>query len=66
MHRLHESALRHQLFRFLSGHDNDLEIRVRVWNNPYDSNGNGYGGGNNDVATAKKIADACRIWCDLA
>lgn len=35
-------------------------IRVRVWNNPYDSNGNGYGGGNNDVATAKKIADACR------
>ena len=35
-------------------------IRVRVWNDPYDSNGNGYGGGNNDVATAKKIADACR------
>lgn len=24
-------------------------IRVRVWNNPYDANGNGYGGGNNDV-----------------
>lgn len=35
-------------------------IRVRVWNDPYDSNGNGYGGGNNDVATAKEIADACR------
>lgn len=35
-------------------------IRVRVWNDPYDSNGNGYGGGNNDVATARKIADACR------
>lgn len=35
-------------------------IRVRVWNNPYDSNGNGYGGGNNDVAKAKKFADACR------
>lgn len=34
-------------------------IRVRVWNNPYDSNGKGYGGGNNDVAKAKKIADAC-------
>lgn len=34
-------------------------IRVRVWNNPYDSNGNGYGGGNNDVAKAKQIADAC-------
>ncbi len=35
-------------------------IRVRVWNNPYDSNGNGYGGGNNDVAKAKEFADACR------
>ncbi len=34
-------------------------IRVRIWNNPYDSNGNGYGGGNNDVAKAKQIADAC-------
>lgn len=34
-------------------------IRVRVWNNPYDANGHGYGGGNNDVAKAKKIADAC-------
>ncbi len=27
-------------------------VRLRVWNNPYDSEGNGYGGGNNDVATA--------------
>lgn len=27
-------------------------IRLRVWNDPYDKNGNGYGGGNNDVATA--------------
>ncbi len=27
-------------------------IRIRVWNDPYDENGNGYGGGNNDVATA--------------
>ena len=26
--------------------------RLRVWNDPYDENGNGYGGGNNDVATA--------------
>ena len=26
-------------------------IRLRVWNDPYDENGNGYGG-NNDVATA--------------
>lgn len=30
-------------------------IRVRVWNDPYDENGNGYGGGNNDTATAAVI-----------
>ena len=30
-------------------------IRLRVWNDPYDENGNGYGGGNNDVATAIEI-----------
>ncbi|MBT2724139.1 glycosyl hydrolase 53 family protein [Bacillus sp. ISL-46] len=30
-------------------------IRVRVWNNPYDSNGNGYGGGDNDLAKAIEI-----------
>ncbi|NTV78184.1 MAG: cellulase family glycosylhydrolase, partial [Clostridiales bacterium] len=27
-------------------------VRIRVWNNPYTSAGNGYGGGNNDVAKA--------------
>lgn len=27
-------------------------IRLRVWNDPFDENGNGYGGGNNDVPTA--------------
>ena len=27
-------------------------IRVRVWNDPFDSNGNGYGGGNCDIETA--------------
>lgn len=27
-------------------------IRLRVWNDPYDENGNGYGGGNNDVVAA--------------
>lgn len=30
-------------------------IRVRLWNDPYDENGNGYGGGNNDTATAAEI-----------
>lgn len=35
-------------------------IRVRVWNDPYDATGNGYGGGNNDVAKAAEIAKGCR------
>lgn len=30
-------------------------IRIRIWNDPYDENGNGYGGGNNDTATAIAI-----------
>lgn len=30
-------------------------IRLRVWNDPYDENGHGYGGGNNDVATAIEL-----------
>lgn len=30
-------------------------VRIRVWNAPYDANGNGYGGGNNDLATAVRI-----------
>ena len=30
-------------------------IRVRVWNDPFDANGNGYGGGNCDAAAAAEI-----------
>ncbi len=30
-------------------------IRLRVWNDPYDENGNGYGGGNNDLPTAIEL-----------
>ncbi|MCM1154070.1 MAG: glycosyl hydrolase 53 family protein [Roseburia sp.] len=30
-------------------------IRVRVWNDPYDAEGNSYGGGHNDTDTAAKI-----------
>ena len=30
-------------------------IRVRVWNHPYDKDGNGYGGGNNDIDKAAAI-----------
>lgn len=30
-------------------------VRVRVWNNPFDKDGNGYGGGNCDVQCAAEI-----------
>ena len=37
-------------------------VRLRVWNNPFDADGNGYGGGNNDLAAAvtmgKWVTDA--------
>ncbi len=34
-------------------------IRVRVWNAPYNASGVTYGGGNNDIHTAVKIAQRC-------
>ncbi len=49
-----ESGNETDLFRILADHGVNY-IRVRVWNDPYDSAGNGYGGGNNDVATAAQI-----------
>ncbi len=30
-------------------------IRARIWHDPYDENGNGYGGGNNDLEAAIEI-----------
>ena len=49
------------LFRVLA--DNGVNtIRVRVWNNPYDDDGHGFGGGNCDIAAAVEIgkrAAAC-------
>lgn len=42
------------VFKILS--DNGVNyIRVRVWNDPYDKNGNAYGGGNNDINRAVEI-----------
>ena len=32
-------------------------VRVRIWNDPYDSDGNGYGGGNNDIEKAVEIGE---------
>ncbi len=42
------------LFRLLA--DSGINtIRVRVWNHPYDKDGNGYGGGNCDIGAATEI-----------
>ena len=41
-------------FRLLADHGVNW-VRIRVWNNPYDANGNGYGGGNNDIKKALKM-----------
>ncbi len=36
--------------------DNGINyIRVRIWNDPFDANGNGYGGGNCDIENAIEI-----------
>ena len=43
-----------EFFRYL--HDGGTNwVRIRIWNNPYDSSGRGYGGGNNDLEKAKTI-----------
>lgn len=44
------------LFEILAA-DNIDYVRVRLWNNPYDENNNGYGGGNCDIENAKNIAE---------
>ncbi len=49
-----ESGNRQDIFKTLAEHGVNY-IRVRVWNEPYDSSGNSYGGGNNDVYTAGLI-----------
>lgn len=49
-----EQGQQEDLFRVLADAGVNY-IRVRIWNDPYDKNGNGYGGGNNDVEKAMKI-----------
>ena len=49
-----ESGEREDIFKILA--DNGVNyIRVRVWNDPYTTDGRGYGGGNNNVDTAAQI-----------
>ncbi len=41
---------------FKTLHDSGVNyVRVRVWNDPFNKDGKGYGGGNNDLETAIKI-----------
>ena len=49
-----EYGRKQDIFRTLSEHGVNY-IRVRVWNEPYDSKGNNYGGGNCDLYTAAEI-----------
>ena len=50
-----EDGQEDDLFRILAEHGVNY-IRVRIWNEPYDSQGRGYGGGNSDLEKAKEIA----------
>ena len=51
---INEQGSKEDIFKILA--DNGVNyIRVRVWNDPYNADGCGYGGGNNDVRTAAEI-----------
>lgn len=50
-----EDGIEEDVFKILA--DSGVNsVRVRVWNDPFDKDGNGYGGGNCDVENAVKIA----------
>lgn len=43
-----------EFFNYL--HDGGMNwVRIRIWNDPYNSSGNGYGGGNNDLEKAIRL-----------
>lgn len=49
-----EDGEEQDIFRTLK--ENDVNaVRIRVWNDPWDANGNSYGGGHNDLETAIAI-----------
>ena len=48
------------LFELLAENGVNL-IRVRVWNDPYDSQGRGFGGGNNDIDAAVTIGQRATV-----
>lgn len=52
--KFYEGDTEEDLFAILKYHGVNY-VRIRVWNDPYDSQGNGYGGGNNDLETAIEL-----------
>ena len=49
------------IFKILS--ENGINhIRVRIWNDPYDADGNGYGGGNCDIDKAIEIGKRAKTY----
>lgn len=51
-----DDGQRADLFDVLKEHG-ITDVRVRVWNDPYDADGHGYGGGDVDVARAVEIGE---------
>ena len=45
---------------FLSSHSHIKTVRLRIWNDPYDEQGNPYGGGTNDLKTTIKLAERAK------
>ena len=43
-------------FSFFSNHSKISVVRIRLWNHPYDENGNPYGGGTNDLNAFLRLA----------
>ena len=43
-------------FHFFATHSKISTVRIRLWNHPYDINGNPFGGGTNDLNTFLKLA----------
>ena len=43
-------------FAFFANHNHIKTVRLRIWNDPYDSEGNPYGGGTNDLERTIKLA----------
>lgn len=53
--KFYEGGVQKDALQILSAHGMNY-VRLRIWVDPYDSNGNPYGGGTNDLATTIALA----------